>query len=195
MLAYMVAKVYLVVEKHLWKQKLHIVINAKIVTFIRITNVSMLGVGKQNLSYIEKEEFTPKLIKEICDLRPRTIFGYEPIKAYYEEYIPRFLDDLKRYYNDIFKEFINSYPEYNKPINYVGRKAYINTLNNGSRLKDCHSNIWIIEEDEIVCYELKTSIMLPFSRTSTKVRMKITDDMICEVTDNEQVNENTRFYN
>ena len=154
--------------------------------------VEDVGFGKQQLSYIEVDKFTPELIKEICDLRPKTIFGYDPIRVYYEEYIPRFLDDLKRHYNDIFKEFINKYPEYDKEINYVGRKAYISTLNNGSELKDCHSNIWIIEGDEIVCYKWKT--WLPFEGKPTETRIKITDDMYCKITDNSQVNEHTKYY-
>ena len=99
---------------------------------------------------------------------------------------------MKRHYNDIFKEFINKYPEYDKEINYVGRKAYISTLNNGSELKDCHSNIWIIEGDEIVCYKWKT--WLPFEGKPTETRIKITDVMYCKITDNSQVNEHTKFY-
>lgn len=60
-------------------------------------------------------------------------------------------------------------------------KAYISTLNNGSELKDCHSNIWIIEGDEIVCYKWKT--WLPFEGKPTETRIKITDDMYCKITD------------
>ena len=154
--------------------------------------VEDVGFGKSSLSYISLKDFTPKLIKQICDLRPKAIFGYEPIRAYYEEYIPKFLDDLKRNYQNIWDEFISVYPEYNKEINYVGRKAYISTLSNGSKLKDCHNNTWIIEDDEIVCY--KWSTWLPFEGKPTETRIKITDDMYCEITDNKQVNDNTRFY-
>ena len=148
--------------------------------------------GKDVLSYIQLEHFTPKLIKQICDLRPGPLFENEPIRAYYEEYIPKFLDNLKRNYQNIWNEFISVYPEYDKEINYVGRKAYINTLNNKSELKDCHNNTWIIEDDEIVCYKWGT--WLPFEGKPTETRIKITDDMYCEITDNSQVNDNTRFY-
>lgn len=156
------------------------------------TPIEDVAFGKTSLSYIKLEKFTPELIKKICDLRPKTLFGCGLIKAYYEEYIPRFLDDLKRYYPNIFREFINTYPEYDKEINYVGRKAYISTLNNRSEIKDCHNNTWMIEDNEIVCYKWDT--WLPFGGSKTKTRIKITDDMYCEITDNSQVNDNTKFY-
>lgn len=154
--------------------------------------VEYVHFGSTPLSYLELEKFTPELIKKICDLRPKVMFGYEPIRAYYEEYIPKFLDDLKRYYPNIFREFITAYPEYDKEINYIGREAYINTLNSGSEIKDHHNNIWRIENDEIVCYEWST--WLPFKGSKAETRIKITNDMHCKITDNSQVNENTRFY-
>lgn len=156
------------------------------------TPIEDVGFRKTSLSYIKLEKFTPELIKKICDLRPKVLLGYEPIKAYYEEYIPRFLGDLKRNCPNIFNKFVTTYPEYRKEINYIGRKAYINTLNNGSEIKDYHNNTWTIEDDEIVCYKWET--WLPFKGSPTETRIKITDDMYCKVTDNSQVNDNTKFY-
>lgn len=52
--------------------------------------VEYVHFGSTPLSYLELEKFTPELIKKICDLRPKVMFGYEPIRAYYEEYVPRF---------------------------------------------------------------------------------------------------------
>lgn len=153
-----------------------------------------VGFGKTNISYISLEEFTPELIKKICDLRPRTIFDNVPIRAYYEEYIPKFLDDLKRHYPNLFKNFVSVYPEYDKEINYVGREAYINTLNDGAELIDCHFNKWIKEDNEIVCYKWKTWLPFGNKKTPCETRIKISDDMYCKVSDNSQVNENTKFY-
>lgn len=154
--------------------------------------VENVGFFKDCLSYIPLKNFSADLIKQICDLRPRTIFDNVPIKSYYEKDIPKFLDDLKRNYKNIWNDYISTYPEYDKEINYVGRKAYINTLNNGSELKDCHNNTWVIEDDEIVCRKWKT--WLPFGHSPTETRIKITNDMYCEITDNCQVNETTKFY-
>ena len=76
-------------------------------------------------------------------------------------------------------------------MNFVGRTAFINSLKNGTELKDCHNNIWKIEDNEIVCYKWKT--WLPFGKTPTETRIKITDDMKCKIIDNSQVDENTKF--
>lgn len=148
--------------------------------------------GKSPLIYISKKEFTNDLIKLICDGKPKTIFESSEIKMYQEKIVPRFLYELKTEFKEIYENFIREYPEYeNKKINFVGRRAYINTLKNGAELSDCHKNIWKIENDEIVCYEWST--WLPFGKTPTETRIKITDDMTCEITDNNQVKEDTRF--
>lgn len=141
---------------------------------------------------IPENEFTNNLIELICSGKPRTIFENEIIKSYQEKDVPRFLYELKTDFKEIYDEFIKEYPEYkNLEMNFIGRKAYINTLKNGAELSDCHKNIWKIENDEIVCYGWLT--WLPFGKTPTETRIKITDDMICEITDNNQVKEDTRF--
>lgn len=145
------------------------------------------------LIYIPEKEFSNNLISLICDGKPRTIFDDVVIKDYQEKAVPRFLYELKTEFSDIYNRFINEYPEYkDKEMNFVGRYAYINTLKNGAELKDCHNNIWKIENDEIVCYKWKT--WLPFGKeTPTETRIKITDDMKYKITDNSQVGENTKF--
>lgn len=144
------------------------------------------------LIYIPEDKFTNDLIKLICDGKPRTIFGNEIIKSYQEKDVPRFLYELKTEFRDIYNRFVNEYPDYkNREMNFVGRYAYIKTLKNGTELLDCHNNIWKFENDEIVCYEWKT--WLPFGKTPAETRIKITDDMTYKITDNSQVDENTKF--
>jgi len=148
--------------------------------------------GQSPLIYIPKEKFNNDLIKLICDGKPRTIFDNVEIKSYQEKIIPRFLYELKTEYSDIYSRFIEEYQEYKKiEPNFIGRYAYINTLKNGTELKDCHNNIWKIENDEIVCYKWRT--WLPFGKTPTETRIKITDDMTYKIIDNLQVDENTLF--
>lgn len=149
--------------------------------------------GQSPLVYIPKEEFTNDLIKFICDAKPKTILDKKEIKEYQEKIVPRFLYEIKTEFKEIYDSFIKEYPEYKKKqINFVGRKAYINTLKNGSELLDCHKNKWIIENDEIVCYNWST--WLPFGKNKgTETRIKITDEMTYQITDNEQVTEKTKF--
>ena len=144
------------------------------------------------LIYVPEEKFNINLIKFICDAKPKTIFENSEIKSYQEKTVPRFLYELKTEFKEIYDSFIKEYPEYkNKKINFIGRKAYINTLKNGSELLDCHKNKWKIEKDEIVCYNWKT--WLPFGGTGTETRIKMTSDMTYKITDNEQVTEKTKF--
>lgn len=144
------------------------------------------------LIYVPEKQFTNDLIKLICDGEPKTFFDNEIIKSYKEKDVPRFLYELKEDFKEIYENFIKEYPEYiNIEMNFVGRYAYIKTLRNGTEMKDCHNNIWKIENDEIVCYTWKT--WLPFGKTPTETRIKITDDMKYQITDNKQVDENTKF--
>lgn len=150
--------------------------------------------GKSPLIYVSKEKFTNNLIKLICEAKPRTIFDNGEIKSYQEKIVPRFLYELKTEFKEIYDSFIKEYPEYeNKKINFVGRKAYINTLKNRSELLDCHGNKWKIENDEIVCYNWSTWLPFGDKRKGTETRIKITDEMTYKITDNEQVTENTKF--
>lgn len=145
-----------------------------------------------DLRYIQKEDFTNELIKIIVDGQPKTIFDNCIIKSYQEEKVPRFLYELKTNFKNIYGCFIKEYPQYrNVSMNFKGRQAYIDSLKNGSELKDCHGNKWVIENNEIVCYNWET--WLPFKGSATETRIKIKPDMKCEITDNEQVQENTRF--
>lgn len=114
--------------------------------------------------------------------------GY--IKAYYEEYVPRFLDDLKRNYKDIWNNFISTYPEYDKKINYIGRKAYISSLRNGLKIRE-NASEWEIKDGYIICERWR--YLYPFNARYGKVKIEITDELVCEITNNEQVDENTKF--
>ena len=152
--------------------------------------VEDVSFGKDCLSYISLKDFTPKLIKKICDLKPRTLFNDGYIKAYYEEYVPRFLDDLKRNYKDIWNNFISTYPEYDKEINYIGRKAYISSLRNGLKIRG-NTSEWEIKDGYIICERWRN--LYPFNARYGKVKIEITDELVCEITNNEQVDENTKF--
>lgn len=144
------------------------------------------------LIYVDEKDFDNTFIKQMLDFKPQAIFG-GIIEDYQKKEVPRFLGDLKNNFKDIYENFIKEYPEYDREISYIGKKAYINTLAEKSILKDCHKNEWIKEKDWIVCYKWKT--WLPFNGQATETRIKITSDMTVEISDNEQVNENTKFVN
>lgn len=171
-----------------------VILNLELIKIDENMNITEnVTISKNELVYIPLKDFTNEIIKRICDIRPRTLFNDGYIKRYYEEIVPRFLYELKTDFKDIYTRFINEYPEYDKEPDFVGRKAYIGTLNNGSEIVDCHSNKWIIENDEIVCYKWRTWLPFGDKRIPTEIRIKITDEMTCEIKDNSQVNDNTKF--
>lgn len=142
------------------------------------------------LIYIDEKNFTNDLIKKLLDFKPHAMFG-GVITDYQDKEVPNFLSDLKTNFKEIYEDFIKEFPEYNTKVSYVGKKAYLGTLNNGSILIDCHKNEWIKEEKEIVCYKWGT--WLPFKGSATETRINITEDMIYTITDDNQVNDNTKF--
>lgn len=146
--------------------------------------------GKDDLVYISLNNFNNNIIKQLCDLRPKTLFGDAVIRRYYEEIIPRFLYELKMDFKNIYDNFINEYPEYDKEFNFVGRKAYINSLRDGLEINS-KTNKWKISNGYIICE--KWHDIYPFNARYGEVKIEITDDLICEITNNEQVDENTKF--
>lgn len=171
-----------------------IILNLELIEIIDdLTVVEDVGFGNHRLVYIPLEKFTNDIIKQICDVRPRTIFDNVPIKRYYEEIIPRFLYELKTNFNDIYTRFINEYPEYDKEPNFVGRKAYIYTLNDDINIKDGERGKYnFIKKDGYLIGEY-SSLFLPFDCKKAEIKIKITEDMKCEIDDNSWVNENTKF--
>lgn len=171
-----------------------IVLNLSLIKIIDdLTVVEAVGFGKVGLVYIPLEKFTNNIIKQICDIRPRTIFDNVPIKRYYEEIIPRFLYELKSNFNDIYTRFINEYPEYDKEYDFIGREAYIYTLNDNITIKDKeHGRYELIKKDGYLIGEFK-SAFLPLDAKKAEIKMKIEKDMVCKIEENSWVNENTKF--
>lgn len=152
-----------------------------------------VGLGKGRLVYLPLEKFNNQIIKEICDIRPRTIFGNVPIEMYYEKIIPRFLYELKTNFNDVYTRFIKEYPEYDKEPNFVGREAYIYTLNDNIIIEDKkYRKYKLLKKDGYLIGEFK-SAFLPFNCGNAEIKLKITENMKCKITDNNQVNKNTKF--
>lgn len=152
-----------------------------------IENVSL---GRDELVYISLSDFNDNIIKQLCDIRPRTLFGDGPIRAYYEEIIPRFLYELKIDFKDIYDNFINKYPKYDKEPNFIGRKAYIYTLKDNVEINHRKGNF--IKQNGYLIGNY-ADVFLPFDAKKAEIKIKITEKMICEITDNNQVNENTKF--
>ena len=79
---------------------------------------------------------------------------------------------------------------YEKEFNFVGRKAYIYSLKDETEIVDKNSTF--LKKDGYLVGNYKSSF-LPFRATEAEIKIKINDKMICEITDNSQVDENTKF--
>lgn len=137
--------------------------------------------------YVKEEDFTNKFIYYICMFEPIAMMG-GIIKSYQEKEVPNFLYQLKTYLPDVYTRFIEEYPEFSvKEVNYVGKKAYVKTLRKGCVIKG-------FMFDGECLYNPNYHISFFFiDNAQTEVKVKVTDDMVVEITDNSQVDENTKF--
>lgn len=151
--------------------------------------------GKQ---FISKEEFTLEFIKEICEFKPQAMMG-GTIAAYEKEVIPLFLAHLKEVIPTLYEEFSNKYTEYSEKVNYVGREALLHTLNPStvyytSRRYPKFNEEW--EWDgEYLTYKngYVRSFNIAKEYEEIEIRLKPTTDTVIKITEETQVNENTKY--
>lgn len=137
--------------------------------------------------YVKEEDFTNDFIHHVCTFEPRAMMS-GVIKSYQQEAVPEFLYQLKSYLPDIYNRFAQEYPEFNvKEVNYVGKKAYVKTLRKGCVIKG-------FTFDGECLYNPNYHISFFFiDNAQTEVKVKVTDDMVVEITDNSQVDAHTKF--
>lgn len=144
--------------------------------------------------FVSLEKFNSDAIYEICTYKPRALFGNDEITDFQKKHVPKFLQDLKEVMPELYDDFLTKYPAYKEIAekhvkNFIGRKAKIATLKDGSIVRDCHHNGWEVKEGKLVCDQWKT--WLPFGKTPTKTEITITDDMTYDITDNDMVTDKT----
>lgn len=155
-------------------------------------NVRECGFRTGTYSYIPLEELTSEVLNKILSYIPRTMMGYDEIKDYQKKIVPNILFELSKLLPDVYEKLITDYPKYKKiSPNFIGKKALIKSLADGIILKD-RGGIFVKDSDYLVS-ECWVSSFLPFRSKQAEVRIKITDDMYYEITDNSQVDENTEF--
>ena len=142
--------------------------------------------------FISKEEFTNELLNLICSGTPRTIMDRSKIESYQEKIIPNFLYQFKKLMPDRFNNFISEYPQYKDILpNFVGKFAYIKTMPEGVKIKDCHGNILTKQGNKLVCDNYHG--LLPFSCKAAKIEVEISESATYEIKSNDEVDENTKF--
>ena len=147
--------------------------------------------------FLHKSLFTVENIRRIMRWQPRALMG-GIIESFQEKEIPKFICHLHEVFPDLYAAYLKTYPDDKERfeatcVNYVGRKAYLNTLNDGTTYKDCHGNVWIKDGKYLVCEQMDTSIHMVVGKKPRRVMQQIVGDEIIAVTKNEDVSENTIF--
>lgn len=145
-----------------------------------------------NSKLLDKSVLTPENIMMICSARPHAMIGGE-IEDYQNKIVPMFLRQLSLLFPEMYAAFRYEYPDYKpRELNWIGRHAKLATCNRDVNYKDINGNEFYFDGEYIVCVNYR-SCFSPFTTKGTEIRMKVTGDMKVEITDNEQVLEETEF--
>ena len=149
------------------------------------------GFGR-NCVFIENDKITVENIAKICNFRPKPMFGNGEIEGYRSRVIPMFLRELKQVMPEFYAELIEKNKELAELIpDYKGKMAKLSTIN-----RNCIINRngckFEFDGDYIACKNYK-SAFLPFGADAVEMRIRINDDLRVEITDNEQVTDETEF--
>lgn len=145
--------------------------------------------------FVEKSLFDVEKIQRLIKWHPRSLMG-GVIESFQSEQVPKFKRQLKERFPALYEEYIKAHPEMREEIekdciNHVGRKAYLNTLNDGAVYIDCHRNRWEKRGEWLVCDSYNT--WLAVGRKSRVCMQQIMGDEIIPVVSNNDVSEKTVF--
>jgi len=147
-----------------------------------------------NEHFCKLEDFTVDNIKTLLTFRPRALMGGE-ITDYQKIHAPKFIQHLKEEMPEKYRELKEIFPELMKiykdiETNYVGRKAYIKTLKIGAEIFNKGKFIW---NGEKLISENFNSAFIPFDIKIGRLELIPEDNSTVEITDNAQVDKNTKF--
>ena len=144
--------------------------------------------------FIPLNEVTDALLYAIFSYKPRAMMG-GIIEDYQKKVVPEVLQDLKKAAPDIYNNFISKHPEYNIAPNYIGKKAYVNSLKPNTKFK-YKGYEWLYDGEYVSTENFNIGIFSPWCLDGIKcsdVKMKVTDKMLFEINDNSIVDEDTKF--
>jgi len=157
-------------------------------SFVEIGDYYVVNIAYTHIFY--KEEFNLELLIKIVNYVPKD-FNYKSIRN--DKSVNNFLVEVSKKLPNLYNEFIKEYPQYKDiKTNYVGRYAFINTMVDGSELIDPHKNKFILKNGYLYCDNYRLSF-LPFNSKVGELKIKVTDEMTYKITDNNQVDENTKY--
>lgn len=145
-----------------------------------------------NKRFVKTDDFNEDLIEELVKFVPYAWFG-GAIRDYQDEYIPKFVQQLKEEMPVLYEMWAKKYPDTAskfKDVSPVGRTAYINTMPDGNICGWVKSGNMLTKDNYNDTFFFKGAFG---SKKPLKVTVEITDDMVVEVAEGMVVNENTKF--
>lgn len=153
--------------------------------------------GGSHYVFIPVDELTDDLLKKILSYSPHTVFDYKTIKDYQEKVVPDISLGLRCVVPDLWSRFIEKYPEMDVAPNYVGKKAFINSLKPGTVFEDDKKRKWVYDGSCVRSLgEISIGLYSPWltqGAEMTFAEFKVNDKMTFTVTDNAMVDDDTRF--
>lgn len=142
--------------------------------------------------YMKVEDFTIDFLARLLSFKPQAFMG-GVITNYQDKIVPEFLLQLSKLFPEKYNLFVTEYPEYKKEFNYIGKKAYIATCNKDVVYHwDYPKAEYHFERDYLVG-KCGAGLGSPFGAKEYEIRVKVTDDLIVKITDNNQVLPDTKF--
>lgn len=156
--------------------------------------LSRAGFGSFGNPLLPKENFDISEIINICEFKPRALFGNEEIKSYQEVEIPKFVKHLSEQFPELYEKAKGKSQRIKEVrLTDIGREAYLFTINpNAGKIIDIHTRSWLWD-GEYLTHEGKAMPFAPIKDYS-EIRIKPGEDAIVKISCDEQVNENTKFY-
>jgi hypothetical protein len=136
--------------------------------------------------WVQEENVTAELLERVCTARPRSAFGNE-ILSYQEEEVPKLISDLNAYYPNLFALLSDDQKARLASLNYVGRKADINTCAPGTY--SFGTTRWKWDGKTLTC----NHIHFPPCKGDILVTVTPKPGSSVEITDNAQVLPTTQF--
>ncbi len=148
-----------------------------------------------NYAFIPLKDVTNQLLYAIFSYRPTSMMG-GTIVDWPKKRVPEILFGLKKYTPEIYHRFVDEYPEFVYEPDYVGKRAYVDSLKPGTVFV-VKGTKWIFD-GEYVCslQEIDIGIGSPWwsqGGKKTNVKIKANPEMTFEVTDNSIIDDNVRF--
>lgn len=156
--------------------------------------VDNCGFGS-NYVFIPLDKVTNELLLSIFSYRPTALMG-GVITDWGKKRVPQILQDMKKCAPTIYENFVSKHPEYKYEPDYIGKRAFIDSLKPGATFK--FKNVFWDFDGEYIesAEEIDIGLGSPWwteGGTKTKVKIKVNPKMTFEVNDNGIIDENVRF--